>query len=550
MSLLYLECNMGAAGDMLAAALYELCTDAQKHEFLHAMQALKPHGVAFAPQAVTVCGIAATHMAVTVHGREEMAVDGAADGAGHDDVSSAPHAHSHDNAHSGAHRHPHEDTHAHAYPHCDNAAPHAPTHFHENEGGNAHTHDSAHIPAPHAHHHAAPAHIAALLDALCLPAPVREAAKAVYARIAQAESRAHGVPVSDIHFHEVGALDAVADVTAVCLLLHLLHPERVVVSPVATGSGTVRCAHGVLPVPAPATAYLLEGAPTWAGTERGELCTPTGAALLRQMATEFGAMPVMSVEKIGCGAGTKSFATANLVRAFWGQPMHAAQAFSAAMSNAAFTPAAQSALDTLGVSGTAGAQTSVTAHAMSSTAFPSIVSAVPAAPSAPSTGDSPTAHNALEKAAPPNETIVSLACNLDDATAEEIGFALGALLEAGALDAYTTPIGMKKNRAGTLLTVLCRPAAADRLAALLLHITPTLGVRRTDHPRYALARGLTEVDTPYGTLRVKTACGYGTSKAKPEYDDVAASAAHAHTSFAQVREAAIAAFYGGENDDA
>ena len=144
-------------------------------------------------------------------------------------------------------------------------------------------------------------------------------AKAVYDAIARAEAKAHGCPVGDVHFHEVGALDAVADVTGVCYALSLLQPEQILVSPVHVGCGTVRCAHGVMPVPAPATANLLAGVPVYGGSVQGELCTPTGAALLVHFAQRFGPMPVMSTKAVGVGVGTKKFEQANCVRAFWGE---------------------------------------------------------------------------------------------------------------------------------------------------------------------------------------------------------------------------------------
>jgi len=161
--------------------------------------------------------------------------------------------------------------------------------------------------------------IRAIIDGLDLPAAVREDAKAVYMRIAEAESKVHGHPVDQIHFHEVGALDAVADVVGVCALMHELAPDRVLVSPVHVGSGQVRCAHGVLPVPAPATALLLEGVPVYGGAIRGELCTPTGAALLAHFADDFGDMPAMTLEAVGYGMGTKDFPWANCVRALLGE---------------------------------------------------------------------------------------------------------------------------------------------------------------------------------------------------------------------------------------
>lgn len=154
---------------------------------------------------------------------------------------------------------------------------------------------------------------------LNLPDQVREDVLAVYGLIAEAESHAHGVPISEIHFHEVGTMDALADIAAVCLLMHKLSPDRVVASPVHVGSGQVKCAHGILPVPAPATAHILRGVPIYGGEIRGELCTPTGAALLKHFASEFGAMPPMSVSAIGYGMGKKDFPAANCVRAMLGE---------------------------------------------------------------------------------------------------------------------------------------------------------------------------------------------------------------------------------------
>ena len=257
MKTLYLECAMGAAGDMLMAALYELCPE--KEKFLRDMNALIP-GVGVEAGRVTRQGIAGTHMRVTVRGREE----------GH-----GPHDHDH---HGHGHEHEHE----------------------------------------HHHHHERRSlgDITALIDGFPLPEAVRENAKETYRRIAQAESRAHGVEVGEVHFHEVGALDAVADVTGVCYLMHLLAPEAVCASPVIVGSGTVRTAHGLLPVPAPATAHLLAGVPTAPGDIAAELCTPTGAALLRAFAGRFGPMPAGVVLDCGYGCGAKDFPRANCLRAF------------------------------------------------------------------------------------------------------------------------------------------------------------------------------------------------------------------------------------------
>lgn len=242
MRTIYLDCGMGAAGDMLTAALLELMPN--QDAFVEELNGLGIPGIRFTAEKCEKCGIFGTHMKVTVLGEEE------------DD---------------------------------------------------------------HHHHHGHLADIRGIVSGLPLPTMVKLDILAVYEEIAQAESHVHGVPVEHIHFHEVGTMDAIADVTAVCLLLHRLAPDKIIVSPVHVGSGQVRCAHGILPVPAPATAYLLRGIPIYGGSIDGELCTPTGAALLKHFATEFGQMPVIKVQAIGYGMGRKDFPRANCVRALLGE---------------------------------------------------------------------------------------------------------------------------------------------------------------------------------------------------------------------------------------
>lgn len=171
----------------------------------------------------------------------------------------------------------------------------------------------------HHHEHTSISEILSFIDSVPLEVKVREDAKKVYSLIAEAESRVHGHPIENVHFHEVGSLDALADVLSVCTLMHELAPERILASEVNVGSGTVRCAHGVLPVPAPATELILRGVPIYSGQIKSELCTPTGAALLKFFVLKFGAMPTMQIENAGCGTGKKNFECANVVRAFIGE---------------------------------------------------------------------------------------------------------------------------------------------------------------------------------------------------------------------------------------
>ena len=281
-----------------------------------------------------------------------------------------------------------------------------------------------------------------VINGLNVSEKVKQDALAVYGLIADAESKAHGKPVSEIHFHEVGTMDAVADIVGVCVLLEQIAPDKIIVSPLATGYGQVRCAHGILPVPAPATASIIEGIPTYSGNIEGELLTPTGAALLKHFADSFGQRPVMAIEKTGYGMGKKDFAKANMLRTFIG--------------------------------------------------------------STEGEGDK----------------VIEFKFNVDDMTGEEIGYATGVLMQEGALDVYTTAVGMKKNRPGILFTVLIKPEDKEKFAKLVFENTTTIGIRYNEMDRFRLARREEKVMTKFGEARIKITEGFGVMKAKPEYDDV------------------------------
>ena len=409
MKTLYLDCGMGAAGDMLTAALLELIPD--RDAFLEKLNALGIPSVRFNIEPAVKCGITGTHISVTVDGEEE-----------NEEMHEHHHEHEHHHHHEhGHHHHHHEHGHHHHHEH----------HHHEEE----HHHE-------HHHHHSGMADIEHIVSELNVSEKVRQDVMAVYGLIAEAESYSHGVPVTEIHFHEVGTLDAIADITAVCMLFEELKPDEVVVSPVHVGSGQVRCAHGILPVPAPATAYILRGVPIYGGAIDGELCTPTGAALLKHFATKFGAMPIMKTDAIGYGMGKKDFPAANCVRAMLGESED---------------------------------QTDI---------------------------------------------VCELSCNVDDMTAEDIGHAMDRLFDGGALDVFTSPIGMKKSRPGTLISVLCREQDRESIVGLIFKHTTTIGVRETPVHRYVLERSIETVSTPYGEVRRKVSSGYGVTRVKYEHDDL------------------------------
>lgn len=313
------------------------------------------------------------------------------------------------------------------------------------------------------HHHTSVGEILAFLDRVEADRAAAEDAKAVYMLLAEAESRVHGQPIENIHFHEIGTLDALADILGVCMLINELAPDKIVCSPINVGSGTVKCAHGILPVPAPATELILRGMPVYGGSVTGELCTPTGAVLLKHFCTGAGEMPRMSVSAAGYGTGTKDFAAANVVRAMIGERRDAA------------------------------------------------------------------------------EEVVELKCNIDDMTAEALGYAQEALLSAGALDVYTTPIGMKKNRPAILLTCMCRKEQRDDMLRCIFANTTTIGVREYVSARYTLARREESVETEYGRVRIKHASGWGVERSKPEYDDVARIARETGKPFGEILRAVTAA---------
>lgn len=382
MKTLYIECNMGAAGDMLLASLAELTGDVKACE--EKLNSLGIPDVTYNFEKSVKCGIEGTHARVVALGVEED-----------------EHMHEHHHDHEGEHHH---------------------------------------------HHHTHMSDIENIIGGLNVSDKVKQDALAVYGLIAEAESKAHGKEISEIHFHEVGTMDAVADIVGVCVLLEQIGADKIVVSPLATGYGQVRCAHGILPVPAPATASIIEGIPTYSGNVEGELLTPTGAALLKHFADSFGQRPVMAIEKTGYGMGKKDFAKANMLRTFIG--------------------------------------------------------------SSEDEGDK----------------VIEFKFNVDDMTGEEIGYATGILMQEGALDVFTTPIGMKKNRPGILFTMLVKPEDKEKFARLVFENTTTIGIRYNEMDRFKLARREEKVLTKYGEVRVKVTEGYGVIKAKPEYDDISAIA--------------------------
>jgi hypothetical protein len=290
--------------------------------------------------------------------------------------------------------------------------------------------------------------ILGILNKSQLPPPVRDRAASIFQKLGEAEARVHDVPLEKIHFHEVGAVDAIIDVVGACIGFHALAIDKFACSPLNVGGGTAKMAHGVLPVPAPATANLLQGKPTYSNGVQRELVTPTGAAIVATLCESFGPQPAMSVSAIGYGAGTADLESQpNVLRIMIGE--------------------------------------------------------------------------AAEKAVPAHDQeITVIEANLDDMNPQIYGYVQEKALAAGALDVFTTPVQMKKNRPGTLLTVLCRPADAQGLMSLIFAETTTFGVRSHTAQRRVLPRESVKVKTKFGDVRVKLSRVNGrVLHAAPEYED-------------------------------
>ncbi len=459
MRTLYLECKMGCAGDMLMGALSELVN---QDAFIQQMNALELEGIHFSAIQSNKCGILGTHMQVLIDGHEEKSLQA------HEacfqylveqiEDQSMEHILDHIEEIDGISQVKYEHhllSYVYDHDHGDVAErqirkiitshyPEAIIH------ANGHEH--------HAHHHGMNIQdISSLIDSLSVSQKVKDDAKAVYQIIAQAESKVHGMDITNIHFHEVGTKDAIADVIGNCILFEMIDADRIIASPIALGNGMVKCAHGILPVPTPATSWILQGIPTYAGNMNGELCTPTGAALLKYFVDSFETQPTMCYEKIGYGMGNKDFPAANCVRAFLGE------------------------MDDDG-------------------------------------------------------EVCELTCNIDDMSAENIGFAYDVLFEHHALDVYVTPVHMKKNRPGYVFTCMCKISDKEKMLELMFQHLTTLGIRESTCKRHSLQRHIETLHTSFGDVRLKKSVGYHVKREKLEYEDLAKIAKENHLSIEEVRK--------------
>ncbi|WCK54437.1 nickel pincer cofactor biosynthesis protein LarC [Aneurinibacillus sp. Ricciae_BoGa-3] len=425
---LYLDCISGIAGDMALAALIDLGADPAY--IIRHLRELPLDDFTFEIEEVNKLGITSKKLKLCFGQQQQT-----------------------EHTHSGHH---HDPDHHHEH-----------NHHHHVESADEHTHH---------HEHREASAILHMIEHSNLPERVKDRSLAIFREIALAEGKIHGISTDEVHFHEVGAMDSIIDIIGVCLALESLDIEDIYASHVPTGSGFVRMAHGLYPIPAPATAQLLKGIPLAELNVKGELTTPTGAGILKALVKEFGTLGSATILHIGYGAGDKEFGHPNVLRALLVEKMP-----------------------------TAGTEGSIQAAG-----------------------------------AKPGESLCILEAQVDDMTGEGFGYVMERLLDEGALDVYYTPVYMKKNRPGTLITVLASPEKAERFEDILLMETTTLGVRKIPCTRRILDRNLTYVDTPYGKVSVKQAILKGeVIRQIPEYEDVKKAAIRHGVPFYKVYTAAL-----------
>lgn len=423
MRIAYLDCFSGISGDMFLGALVDAGVSPK---LLEDTVAALDVGARIEVSRVIRSGITATKIDVYCHGEKDLPREVFWEQGGH----SHSHGHKHD--------HKHDDSHG---------------HHHDEHTGHEHGRSLSEIRR--------------IINKAAFSAGAKATAIRVFEALGIAEAAIHNTSIEKVHFHEVGAVDAMVDIVCGAVGAEALGVDEWVCSPLNVGGGTVKCAHGTLPVPAPATLELLHDAPVYSFGPQVELVTPTGAAIVKTLATRFGSMPAMRVEKAGYGAGSRNFPEhPNVLRLTIGEA-------------AATLPA-------------------------------------------------------------PSDTVTVLEANLDDLSPQVLAYAMERLLEAGALDVFSAPVQMKKNRPGALLTVLAKPEDADRLAKLIFAETTTLGIRRREERRHTLARRWESVQTPWGPVRIKIASMNGTiANYAPEYEDCRALAEANHVPLKAVLQEAL-----------
>jgi pyridinium-3,5-bisthiocarboxylic acid mononucleotide nickel chelatase len=428
MRIAYLDCFSGISGDMLLGAMVDAGVPL---EILQQTAASLEVGAHLEARKVMRAGIAGTKIDVLTT----------------ENASSHTHDHTHDHAHTDDHAHSHQHTH-------DHSQDHAHSHEHTHDDGHAHTHEHTH------EHHRSLSTILGIIASAPLAPEVKDRASRAFRLLGEAEAGIHSIPVEQVHFHEVGAVDTIVDIVCAAAGAAHLRIDRWLASPLNVGSGTVQCAHGILPVPAPATLALLADAPVYAAGPAMERVTPTGATILRMLDVSYATLPPLRIRSSGYGAGGRDTpGQPNLLRLLIGETE-------------------------------------------------------PATPAPDGTSESTERITATER-------ISILETVIDDSTPQLLAYVSELLLEAGAWDVYRIPVQMKKGRTGVQLTVLCAPDRMPALRDILLRETTTIGVHWRTENKLALRREFAEVDTPWGKVRIKVATSENGQilNASPEYED-------------------------------
>ena len=458
MRIAYLDCFSGMSGDMFLGALVDADVPVK---LLEETVAGLNIGARLEISRVNRSGITATKVDVYSHGEKDLPREVYWEQRERDEVSArSPSAanrereidgHAHDGQ-SHEHSHEHEDPRS--------GAPRQPH-------SQAHQHEQGH-PREDSHGRGL-TEIKQIISGAAINETAKRTAIAIFEALGIAEAKIHNSDIGTVHFHEVGAVDAMVDIVCAAVGAETLRVDEIICSPLNVGGGTVKCTHGTFPVPTPATVELLKGVPAYSSGIQAELVTPTGAAIVKTLARRFSAFPPMTIEKTGYGAGTRDFpGHANVVRLTLGEAQ------------------------------------------------------------------------LLDGASSSQEMITVLEANLDDLNPQIFGYVIDRLLQEGALDAFCVPVQMKKNRPGMLLTVLCKPEDALRLTDLLFAETTTLGVRRRDEKRQALARCCVNVETRWGEVRMKLASMNGTvTNYAPEYEDCRRIASERHVPLKDVMQEAV-----------
>lgn len=490
---LYLECASGISADMVVGSLLDLGAD--EAGLRHALDSLGVGGFEIAITRKSAGAIDACDF--------DVVLDAAHDGHDHDmaylygDLDSEEDHHGH-HGHHHHHDHEHGDHHHH---HHDHGHHH---HDHDGHGHHHHDHDHDHL---HHHEHRTPSDIAAIIDGADLTPRAKEIAHRIFDIVAAAEAKAHGVPLEEVLFHEVGAVDSIVDVVAAAWCLDDLDVTDAVVSPLAEGHGRVRTAHGVLSVPVPAVANIVaaEGLTITQNHREGEFVTPTGAAIAAAVRTADELPETYRILAVGYGSGKRAYNPPSTVRSMLIETPEGSRAGSAATASAPTSAPAGVAPET--------------SHAASEQMASSVSHFTP--------------------------HLWKLETEMDDCPGEALGGVLDKLYAAGAREAHYVPVFMKKNRPGYQIEVLCGEDAIPAIERLLFEETTTIGIRRYPLDRTALAREAVEAETTHGPVRGKrVTLPNGTQRTYPEYDSVVALAASAHIPYQEAYQAAIAALVG------